>query len=57
MASFASSTDPSTRVLLVVLARFVAGIWGRAARVAAVFQTDIENPTATRAARLPGISP
>jgi hypothetical protein len=57
MASFARSTDPSTRVLLVVLARFVAGIWGLAARVAAVFKTDIENPTATRVARLPGISP
>jgi PAS domain S-box-containing protein len=43
MANFLRSIDLSTRILLVVLALFVAGIWGLAARVAAVLQTDLEN--------------
>lgn len=43
MANILRSINLSTRVLLVVLALFVASIWGLAARVAAVLQTDLEN--------------
>lgn len=42
MANSLRSINLSTRVLLVVLALFVASIWGLAARVAAVLQTDLE---------------
>src|SRR5471030_1679327 len=43
MANLLRSFKLSTRVLLVVLALFVASIWSLAARVAAALQTDLEN--------------
>ena len=43
MANILRSINLSTRVLLVVLALFVASIWSLAAHVAEVLQTDIEN--------------
>ena len=42
MAEAFRSLSLKTRVLLVVLALFIAGIWGLAARVAAVLQADLE---------------
>ena len=37
------STSLTTRVVLMVFALLIAGIWGLAARVAAVVQTDLGN--------------
>jgi PAS domain S-box-containing protein len=42
MPNFARSWSLKTRVVLMVVALLLAGIWGLAARVAAVVQTDLE---------------